>query len=196
MAAAEIEIELHRRVHRTRSGRPALSFFDGPTMVGYQVPHKAFETVYCRSEVEPWECGEYRGIDPSYANVPISHLEARKSTVGDFAGRELFAAKDIPMHSTFDIGDGVKAFQILPSSWSVIEGLCERAKIDEKYGHVEDELSSVYTFGDGTSCLSSQCHKMFIVANYSVFHSTPFIGYGYYAVMLVSAGSQIKLIGL
>lgn len=146
--SAEIELELHRRLHRTNSGKSALSFFDGSTMVGYQLPHKAFETVYCRSEEEPWECGEYIGFNPTLNNIPISDLEARKSNIGDFAGRGLFAAADIPMRSTFDIENGVKAFQFLPSSWSTIEDLHDWAE-DEEYDYVKGELSSVLTFADG-----------------------------------------------
>lgn len=148
-SAAEIELKLHQRLHRTKSGNPPLSFFDGSTMVGYQLPPKPFETVYCRSEDEPWECETHIGIDPKWNNIPMSHLEARKSTIGEFAGRGLFASTDIPKYSTFDIDSSVKAFQILPSPWSVIQDLYEWAEGHEGNGHVEDELSSVLTFAQG-----------------------------------------------
>ena len=63
--AAEFEIELHERFHRTKSGKPTLLSFDAPTMVSYQVPSKACETVECRKENAPPECQyEYHGFDP------------------------------------------------------------------------------------------------------------------------------------
>lgn len=119
-------------------------------MVSYQLPHKAFETVYCRSEEEPWECDEHVGIDPELNIIPESHLEVRKSAIGDFAGRGLFAATDIPMNSTFDIENSVKPFQILPSSWSIVEDLHEWASGHEEYGFVKQKISSVHTFTEGT----------------------------------------------
>mmetsp|Transcript_42960 Transcript_42960/g.90246 ORF Transcript_42960/g.90246 Transcript_42960/m.90246 type:complete len:925 (+) Transcript_42960:227-3001(+) len=148
--APEIEIELHQRLHSTESGAPALRFFDGSTMVDYQTPPKAAETTYCRKEDEPWECDEYLGIDPEFVNAPISHLEARKSTLGEHAGRGLFAAQDIPMHSTLDLSGSVKAFYFLPLTLSVLEDFYEWADVNyDEYAYVEDELSSVYTFAYG-----------------------------------------------
>jgi len=55
-SAAEIEIELHRRLHRTKSGKSPINFFDGPTMLGYQAPSKATQIAYCRNAVTPREC--------------------------------------------------------------------------------------------------------------------------------------------
>ena len=149
--SSEIEIELHQRLYRTKSGTPALRLFDGPTMIGYQTPSRATETMYCRKEDEPWECDEFLGgIDPEDVNTPISHLEARKSTVGEHAGRGLFAARDIPMYSNFDLKGSVKAFHLWPSTLSVIEDLYEWADDnDDEYGYVEDELSGVHTFAYG-----------------------------------------------
>ena len=35
--AAAINIKLHQRIHKTKSGKPTLVYFDGPTMVSYQI---------------------------------------------------------------------------------------------------------------------------------------------------------------
>jgi hypothetical protein len=146
-SAAELNIELHQRLHRTKSGNPALLYFDAPTMMGYQMPTKAQETVYCRSEPKPQECGEYLGFDPKLVNIPVSHLEVKKSTLGNGAGRGLFASRDIPEGSTLMIDVEVKAFHILPSTWSIIENLYEWADEDESYfPFLEDEISGVVWF--------------------------------------------------
>ena len=68
--AAEIDIELHTRMKRTKSGKPPLRFFDAATMMSYQVPSKAQEATYCRKEAKPSEC------DRAY----FLELGAKKST--------------------------------------------------------------------------------------------------------------------
>ena len=35
--AAAINIKLHQCIHKTKSGKPTLVYFDGPTMVSYQI---------------------------------------------------------------------------------------------------------------------------------------------------------------
>jgi len=107
---AEVEVALHRRLHGTRSGAPPLRFFDGATMAGYQTPPKAAETVYCRMTDVPWECQELAGLATGLVDTPISHLVARKSTLGEHAGRGLFAARDIPADAALDLDGNVKAF--------------------------------------------------------------------------------------
>ena len=46
-SAAEIEVLLHQRLFKTKSGQPALRYFDGSTMTS-QIPPKVTETNYCR----------------------------------------------------------------------------------------------------------------------------------------------------
>jgi hypothetical protein len=65
-------------LHKTKSGKPSLLFFDAPTMASYQLPHKVDELVYCRKVVTPPECEDnYHGINPKSVN-PMSNLEAHK----------------------------------------------------------------------------------------------------------------------
>lgn len=62
--AAEIEIELHQRLHKTKSGKPPLRYFDGSVMESYQIPPKVVETNFCRQQGEDTRCGHglRRGI--------------------------------------------------------------------------------------------------------------------------------------
>jgi len=79
-SSAQIEIEIHKRIHRRKSGKPPLRYFDGATMMGYQLTPKAQQTVYCRKEPTPWECDEYVGANPQAA---IEEEEANiKQNVG------------------------------------------------------------------------------------------------------------------
>lgn len=46
---AEVELKLHQRLHRTKSGKPILQYFDGHVMRHYQSPSKVITTNNCRS---------------------------------------------------------------------------------------------------------------------------------------------------
>ena len=146
--APEIDIQLHNRLHKTKSGRPILRYFDTPTMIGYQTPSKAEETVFCRSECgSDYECDEYTGFDQDEHIIPTSHLEARKSSDGKYGGRGLFAAQDIPQGLTLPVSTAVKSFHVLPSTWSIIAQLHEYSADEITY--LKDELDSIYTFTEG-----------------------------------------------
>ena len=54
---AEIELDLSRRILPTKTGKSSLRYFDGATMKSYQLPHRAFEDIYCRQQDMPEECG-------------------------------------------------------------------------------------------------------------------------------------------
>ena len=58
----QIDFAIYERIRDTKSSEPALVHFDGSTQRSYQVPPRAWETVYCRREPEPFECA-YRGLD-------------------------------------------------------------------------------------------------------------------------------------
>lgn len=49
---AEVELLLHQRLHRTKSGKPILQYFDGHVMKDYQVSHKVITSNNCRSKDE------------------------------------------------------------------------------------------------------------------------------------------------
>jgi len=63
-SSAEIEVALHGRLRKTKSGVPPLRYFDGSVMEGYRIAPKVVETNYCRREWEGkkdysmWACQE------------------------------------------------------------------------------------------------------------------------------------------
>ena len=56
-SAAEVELQLQKRILSRPSGESSLRYFDGATMLGYQLPSKGFEAVHCRQENVPEDCG-------------------------------------------------------------------------------------------------------------------------------------------
>ena len=53
---AKIELQLQKRILRSKSGSSSLRYFDGASMNSYQLPSSAFETVHYRQEEAPKDC--------------------------------------------------------------------------------------------------------------------------------------------
>ena len=55
--AAQVDLDIRKRILPTKSGAPTLRNYDGATHYEYQLPSRAFETLYCRQvEETPEEC--------------------------------------------------------------------------------------------------------------------------------------------
>eukprot|EP00984_Skeletonema_dohrnii_P005145 scaffold1814_cov156-Skeletonema_dohrnii-CCMP3373.AAC.1 len=112
---AEVNIRLHQRIGRSES-----LGFDSPTMMKYQTPPKAVETVFCLdSNAKAEECG-IRGFDPEVVNVPYSDLSVGKSTMGEYSGRGIFAKTDIPKGRAIGMEKSWLSYFIYPSAHSII----------------------------------------------------------------------------
>ena len=57
-SSAEIELNLSHRILPTKDGKSSLRYFDGATMMSYQIPEKTFEDVHCRQQTKPHDCNE------------------------------------------------------------------------------------------------------------------------------------------
>ena len=99
MNEAEIDVQIHYRMMRTKSGSSPLRYFDGATMKSYQDPPKAWETLYCRREPFPEHCNDYRGYSKNIKNYGIDNFDVRMSSIGDGAGRGVFSKVEIPQGS-------------------------------------------------------------------------------------------------
>lgn len=74
----EIDIAISNQILPSVSGKKLLRYFDGATMSLYQVPHKAFQTVYCRSEPTPKSCEH----QDSAKGVNSSQFELKETSTG------------------------------------------------------------------------------------------------------------------
>lgn len=146
---AEIQLELHQRIHKMKFGAPALLHFDAATMISYQLPSKSFESIYCRQDDEPEECDEYYGFWPGINNVPISDIMVQKSGVSEHAGRGIFAKNDIPEGSMIDLEQGTKAFHMSPSTWDTFDTLFDWAEETDDRDGIESEMSGLKYFIEG-----------------------------------------------
>jgi hypothetical protein len=117
-------------------------------MMGYQLPSRAQETAYCRRENKPKECDELHGMDPKFVHVPRSHVNAQKSTLGQYSGRGLFAAQDIPKNGILGVDAIVKSFHVFPSTvfaYENLNGLADRHNVPS----VVSGLSGLRAFVEG-----------------------------------------------
>lgn len=97
----ELNIDIQKRIRRTKSGEPTLASFDASTMLEYQVPPKTFEANYCRQ---------------SAAHVECNNPSLTKQTAIDDG--------DISNDSCLLTDGNSKSFHALPSkTLSIIEGI-------------------------------------------------------------------------
>mmetsp|Transcript_37508 Transcript_37508/g.54881 ORF Transcript_37508/g.54881 Transcript_37508/m.54881 type:complete len:283 (-) Transcript_37508:293-1141(-) len=142
----KLKLPSKKRIKHTHSGKSALRFFDGATMMTYQTPHKAQEVVYCRNKPMPAGCDEAtHGFSKSRPNAPISSFEVKTSQVGDHAGRGVFATVDIPKGAHIGVDQSMTAINVTPTTYGMI---CSHA---EEYDEVGGSLDAVveYLWGYG-----------------------------------------------
>ena len=72
--AAQVDLRVKKRSVQTKSGTSPFHYFDGPTMVSYQVPHRAVEAVFCRRQPTPKECRGTYQFDSANPSGPLASL--------------------------------------------------------------------------------------------------------------------------
>lgn len=102
-----VNLKIRERAMVTVDGGSPFKFFDGATMQSFHYPGKFTETVWCRDSPESTYCKEGHGFDPDRENLPMSTLEVRESSIGENAGRGVFATVDIPRDSYIGLKEQV-----------------------------------------------------------------------------------------
>eukprot|EP00557_Chaetoceros_sp_GSL56_P001364 CAMPEP_0176496106 /NCGR_PEP_ID=MMETSP0200_2-20121128/11021_1 /TAXON_ID=947934 /ORGANISM="Chaetoceros sp., Strain GSL56" /LENGTH=768 /DNA_ID=CAMNT_0017894045 /DNA_START=676 /DNA_END=2978 /DNA_ORIENTATION=- len=134
MTQPEMEVEIHSRIRRTKSGSSALKYFDGSIMQTYQVPHKVFEVVFCRTEPKPLSCV----TDVARIDVPISDFEVKMSGVGDGSGRGVYTKVDIKQGSSIARKENARPIHIPASSLDLIEKYMDSSvDLTKAYGYID-----------------------------------------------------------
>jgi hypothetical protein len=67
-----MEVKMHERMMRTKTGQLPLKYFDGAIMQSYQMPSRASEVMFCRNQNVDCQ----HGLDPGVRNVPLASLRA------------------------------------------------------------------------------------------------------------------------
>jgi hypothetical protein len=122
---AAVSLRVQRRSLQTVDGKSPFLYFDGATMMSYQYPSKQSEVVFCRREPTPEGCTGGRGYDLDRINIPISALEVKQSSLGEHAGRGVFAKIDIPASSYVGLEESVhNTIYMDPSNYALASSWC------------------------------------------------------------------------
>lgn len=146
--AAEVDLRLQKRGVRTKSGKSPFQYFDGATMLSYQMPSRVIETVFCRQQPMPDECyvdGFEWLFDPDVANIPAHSFEVKQSGSGKDSGRGVFTKVDILEESYLAAESTVHLIEFMPSTATLIREISE-----EDYSH-DIEVVHLYTEAYGFS---------------------------------------------
>lgn len=142
-----VDLKIRKRLIPTISGESSLRYFDGATMLSYMYPSKTSETVFCRRSSKPAICEAGHGFDPERRNLPLSILEVKQSSLGEYAGRGVFAKEDIPHLSYVGLDKSIHIVYMNPSTYDIIVGMEKHWTSEDFFG----EVLEIYTHGYGHS---------------------------------------------
>lgn len=167
----EVDYHVYDRIGVTRSGERSLVHFDGATMRSFHAPPRAWETIYCLREPQPFECA-YRGLDldkqlfeyfPENEEASAFEIRPTKTTAenGDVKdGAVVYAKVDIPegsyimpthLAASFEVSDD-SIENISGEPTAEVEGLGRAVVIDDfiefinTYGHPSLQVGSGRNF--------------------------------------------------
>ena len=141
---ASVDLEVHSRMIPTKSGAPSLKYFDGATMASYQMPSKAWETVYCRRTPRPDSCIYAHGFDKKRSNTPIHNFEVKISGYGENSGRGVYAKKDVHKDTYISLETVVQRVYVNALSSYIVELYASNL---DNYSEVEKFTNYMYGYG-------------------------------------------------
>eukprot|EP00956_Cyclotella_meneghiniana_P021708 scaffold39827_cov74-Cyclotella_meneghiniana.AAC.2 len=146
----EVDYQIYERIGGTKSGEPSLIHFDGATQRSFQMPPRAWETIYCRREPEPFECA-YRGLDMDKElfeydpeDEESSAFEIRPMNDGDVSA--VYAKIDIPEGSYIMPTHLAASFEVTDASMENIRDVLKTEGV-EKATVIEDFVAYVDKHG-------------------------------------------------
>ena len=146
----EVDYQIYDRIGGTVSEEPSLIHFDGATQRSFQMPPRAWETIYCRREPEPFECA-YRGLDmdKDLFEYDPEDSEASAFEVRAVAGEDasaVFAKVDIPEGSYIMPTHLAASFEVSDDSMKNIKDVLNTEGV-EKATVIEDFVEFIDVHG-------------------------------------------------
>ena len=146
----EVDYMIYERIGGTKSEEPSLIHFDGATQRSFQMPPKAWETIYCRREPEPFECA-YRGLDMDMELFEYDPEDEEGSAfeVRPMEGEDasaVYAKVDIPQGSYIMPTHLAASFEVSDDSMENIRGVLQTEGV-EKATVIEDFVEFIDTHG-------------------------------------------------
>jgi len=136
-------------LHGYHFERGPQGYFDGVTMERYRTTHRAYQNRFCSASRTLLSdlCGFVAGIDPRRRDFPPEAFEVRHSTLGEGAGRGLFARVHIPAGSLIMEREAVNSVHFTEAALAVIEKIMWIHLGDIK--EVDEIVDMLYSYYDG-----------------------------------------------
>lgn len=145
---AEINLKIRQRAIRTVDGSSPFEFFDGATMVNYQLPSQASVDLFCRRQPIPAGCDiRSHGFNPETVNFSEEFFSVTTSTAGLHAGRGVVAKTTIPQGSYLMLESMVYPVTVDPPSSSIIARMSDHYIADE----FQNYIITAFVYGYGYS---------------------------------------------
>eukprot|EP00957_Ditylum_brightwellii_P073816 5609249-Ditylum_brightwellii.AAC.1 len=151
--AESIDFNIYERIVQTVSEGPALVNYDGSTHASYSTPPRAWETVYCRREPQPFEC-TYRNLD---VNIDIYYDFEKRNATDPNTGKissKVFAKVVIPKGSYIMLEDLASSLIISDGTIANLKGNTEVSGAG-RVSVIEDLLSFIDNHGHKSSAEGS-----------------------------------------
>jgi hypothetical protein len=146
-SSADVDLQIRKRGMITVTGGSPFLYFDGATMESYRYPSKGSEVAFCRTH-ENAECMHGHGFDPERQNLPLSSLTVKQLSLGETAGRGVFAEIDIPESSYIGLDKLVPHIHMSSKTTSLALGWKTKMNLLHQHYRPAKALSS-YTHGYG-----------------------------------------------
>ena len=156
-----IDLKMHQRGMITNSGGSPFLHFDGATMKSYRYPSKGSEVAFCRFNPDVTDCANGHGFDSGKEAVALSSLEVGPSSLGEKAGRGVFAKVDIAKDSYIALNELIQNVYINSYSFGIIEDLNKIPWVSSDY-YGKSLMNYTEEFGQ---FISSQVSRLFLLSN-------------------------------
>lgn len=143
-----VDLKIRSRSLPMLDGTSSLLYFDGPMMQYFYFPGKQSEVLFCKRNPTSKECVRGHGFDPDRNNLPLTEsLEVRQSTLGEKAGRGVFAKIDIPKTSYIGLDRLIPIIHGFSQTFDLMANWNDRVQwVHDSYWGEELDY---YTFGYG-----------------------------------------------
>lgn len=150
----EVDYQIYERIGGTVSEKPSLVHFDGATQRSFQAPPRAWETVYCRREPEPFECA-YVGLDmdaalfefdPEDDNASAFEIRSTKNEATGLDESAVYAKVDMPEGSYIMPSHLAASFEVSDDSMENIRATTQIEGVD-KATVIEDFIEFIDAHG-------------------------------------------------
>ncbi|KAG7360295.1 spermine/spermidine synthase domain containing protein [Nitzschia inconspicua] len=165
---ALVDLKIYSRSLPTIDGTTPFQYFDGPLMQTFHHPSKQSEVHFCKGNPTIKDCIQGHGFDPERENLRLSDtLEVRQSTLGERAGRGVFAKVDIPQSAYIGldklipiIHGSTQTFDLMGKWCNQIPWICD---------YFWGEELEYYTFGYGHIFSYNGLEEVFVDSTFHCF---------------------------